>query len=228
MKVLVIRPSADMPLHLLRAMTDELVQVVVGVDDHKTSFKVHLGVLAKQSRYFDAAFNGDFLEGHTGSIVFPEDTEETFRRFMFYCYHLSIRDPQEDSSALTLDELVELYIFGDLVDCPGFRREVMSWLLELAEAGDIPRDLPLLRYIFEHTPQRSPLRIFMIDLWVLYHPWRDVLSWDDEQFDEALGGDAGKEIMFRLAEFATLGNDDVRQQYIGLIFRQYLDALNPV
>lgn len=87
----------------------------------KHLYQVHLGLLVKASKFFDAAFRVDnsgtgFKEAIEKAMQFPEDSSETFRYFTHWLYtgrypSLSTASPEDQDR--TFKRLVRLHVFSD-------------------------------------------------------------------------------------------------------------------
>ncbi|KAH0258793.1 hypothetical protein KCU91_g15613, partial [Aureobasidium melanogenum] len=92
---------------------------------------------------------------------------------------------EEDASTWPLDIIAKLYILGDYFGVQQFKNNVISaidgpstWNRGLNDA-DVPTR-PLIRFIYDNTPPKSPLRDLIVDL-VVYGQiwWESNETWED-------------------------------------------------
>ncbi|KEQ65451.1 uncharacterized protein M437DRAFT_42061 [Aureobasidium melanogenum CBS 110374] len=92
---------------------------------------------------------------------------------------------EEDASTWPLDVMAKLYILGDYLGVQQFNNHVISsidgpstWNRGLNDA-DVPTR-PLIRFVYNNTPPKSPLRDLIVDL-VVYGQiwWESNETWED-------------------------------------------------
>ncbi|KAG9946324.1 hypothetical protein KCU85_g6653, partial [Aureobasidium melanogenum] len=92
---------------------------------------------------------------------------------------------EEDASTWPLDVMAKLYILGDYLGVQQFKNHAISaidghstWNRGLNDA-DVPTR-PLIRFVYENTPPKSPLRDLIVDL-VVYGQiwWESTETWED-------------------------------------------------
>ncbi|KAF2086011.1 hypothetical protein K490DRAFT_15351, partial [Saccharata proteae CBS 121410] len=127
--------------------------LIVGPD--QTRFDVDKGLLCRESKYFDVAFNNSFREGVQGSIELGDVELEIVVMFLNWLHTGSLIDedlPHQDK----LRMLARLYIFGDYSDTPKLRHHVLrAFHNTIAKDGFQDCRLPVwstCREIYEHLP----------------------------------------------------------------------------
>ncbi|KAG9551566.1 hypothetical protein KCU71_g19137, partial [Aureobasidium melanogenum] len=97
----------------------------------------------------------------------------------------SLEVDQDDASTWPLDIVAKLYILGDYLDSQQFKNNVISaidgpftWNRGLDDA-DVPTNA-LIKFVYENTPSKSPLRDLMVDLMVYGQTWgQPTETWED-------------------------------------------------
>ena len=84
----------------------------------------------KQSKFFEAAFNGSFAEASNGIVNLPEELPRTFEIVHTWLYtgELTRAIGTEDVEC-TPNHNIELYVFGDKYTMPKLWTKAMDQLL---------------------------------------------------------------------------------------------------
>ncbi|KAL8803142.1 MAG: hypothetical protein Q9200_006340 [Gallowayella weberi] len=121
--------------------------------------------------------NGAWVEAQTGIINLSADDPEVFEVFQYwlYAHDLGLDSDQMEDTSLILS----LWVFGDKVQVPDFQNAALDALRSAV--------VPLLKHtrlfrlqdiqtIFEHTGEGSPLRKFIVDLYVWDGPLNGLMA----------------------------------------------------
>ena len=118
------------------------------------------------SRFFEKAFQGNFLEAVTRVLHFTDISAEQFAIFADW-----FGTGQLD--AYSLEEMLCLYILADRLDVPTFRRAITDKLVTdccFNSGFDVP-ETHLITFMMEHVPKSLPLHALLATAVarVLYH-----------------------------------------------------------
>lgn len=72
-------------------MDQTLVEITIGDE----SFMLHKGLLCSHSKYFKAAFEGDFRDVEDKAVQLPGVTDSTLKLFQFWLYGQATREVPE-------------------------------------------------------------------------------------------------------------------------------------
>ncbi|KUJ07470.1 uncharacterized protein LY89DRAFT_556207, partial [Mollisia scopiformis] len=101
-----------------------LVTISVGIGAIAETFTVLKSVICHYSPFFNAAFNSQFKEGDTQSMVLNDADTNAFRLFVDWLYTQEIRyDDAETSSMMTL---ARLWILADRFLIPKLQNQTMK------------------------------------------------------------------------------------------------------
>ncbi|KAK0100250.1 hypothetical protein ONS96_007533 [Cadophora gregata f. sp. sojae] len=154
----------------------QLVTLLAG--DSPTKFVVHTYFACHYSPVFDAAFNGNFLEGQTQEYKIQDVGEETVRLLVHWLYTQKLdtielqylrkhHDPKDfgvDSLSQT-KALIQLWVLGEKLLIPRVQNSALDEILRIRYHTGISVPTQYL-YIYENTSAGSPLRRFFVDLCV--------------------------------------------------------------
>jgi hypothetical protein len=137
------------------------VQVIPPSGDTKT-FRVHKNFICYYSPFFDAAFNGNFVEGDTQSMNLEETSTEAFGIFVNWLYTQGIENSKKGLPCC--EALIDLWLLADLVLVPRLQNDAME---KLAEARLLRKGLPtsVLTRAYNHTAKGSLLRRYIVRTW---------------------------------------------------------------
>ncbi|PQE19333.1 hypothetical protein CJF31_00009415 [Rutstroemia sp. NJR-2017a BVV2] len=168
---------------------NEMVTIHVTDADGKVfNFVLHKSFLCYASPFFDAAFNGTFVEGQTQSMNL-ETSEQAFGMLVDYIYSGCTKFCQRADGDLNTDNynssccpndedgdpppehinhLIELWILADKMLMPKLQNVVMdqiytiSWLL----FEDYELDMQAVNFnlVYNNTTTESPLRLLVVSL----------------------------------------------------------------
>lgn len=148
------------------AMGTELITVVVGLE--RKTFGAHKNLLCASSKYFDSALNGGFLESESKEVKLFAIDPVVFEFFYRWLYSppRGVDDPlyqQARDSVLQPDLLLlNLYLLGDYLLCPGFKLLAIEQLRALFSYYDpaIPSH-EFLCFLF-NADHLQPLQMYII------------------------------------------------------------------
>lgn len=125
-------------------------------------FKVHKNFVCYHSPFFDAAFNGNFVEGDTQQMKLEDTCPEAFGIFVNWLYTQDIENNKGELPSC--ENLMNLWLLADLVLVPRLQNETID---KLDEARRLRGRLPsmLLARVYEHTTKGCPLRTYIIRTW---------------------------------------------------------------
>ncbi|XTI89530.1 hypothetical protein V2W45_1241817 [Cenococcum geophilum] len=159
-----------LPRPSFSAMSQTIVTLNVGPNEQ--CFHVHRDLLMYYSPYFKAAFNSSF-NAEERAIPIPDVKVSTFYMFMDWLYterlprtkkevdETGVLGGRELVSSYTGLEFAELYIFADMYDVPGLRRQVMD---RIFAASVLPK-YAVVVLAFAKLPTTTPLCRFFVDVY---------------------------------------------------------------
>jgi hypothetical protein len=142
--------------------TSDLVQIDVGPEDNRRTFRVHEKALCHYSGYFAGAMRGKFVEAETKRITLATEDPDIFSMFIYWLYRGRIPPPAE-ASHHAWETVMKLWVFGDVRTVRLLQNDTMDLLLRTAvESNQVPTIC--IPYIYSNTMPDSPLRRVMIDM----------------------------------------------------------------
>ncbi|KAK4695923.1 hypothetical protein P7C71_g1920, partial [Lecanoromycetidae sp. Uapishka_2] len=155
---------------------DNMVVIIVGKDS--IAFNMHRGMLCNVAPYFKAAFDGRFNEAKSKVLVLSEDDPEVFKRFQLWVYTDKVLEKGEAYGDISWTTLIELYVFGSIRGITDLQNAVVDILIDKSKSDN---EVPTgdLQYIYNNTPEGSPLRRLLID-WTVFKGVLTSESWFSE------------------------------------------------
>jgi hypothetical protein len=144
--------------------------VTVNVSLHenapKQPFLIHKNFICHYSPYFDAAFNGNFVEGETQTLDLEDTHPEVFGVFVQWLYTQQIIEPEESQRTLSQPRrLMSLWILADKVLVPRLQNETFR-RIDCFRKGATPELWTSVREIYHdiynNTQIESPLREYFV------------------------------------------------------------------
>jgi len=151
------------------------VTVIVGQEDNEAcegsydaeepiqEFTVDKSILCARSPFFNAAFNGPWLESATKTVSLPEHRPSCFATYVSWLYKeeftIGLAVGKEDSPSL-----LELYFFAEAVQDLDFADIVSDALWRARYVTDQWYGANATRYIYDNTAPSSPLRRMHVEL----------------------------------------------------------------
>ncbi|KAL2041386.1 hypothetical protein N7G274_005768 [Stereocaulon virgatum] len=139
---------------------DDIVDIFVGPSRHH--FQMHKDLLCNVSTYFPAALNGYLKEAQEQKIEFLEDSVEVFKYFRYWLYSQTLLMTTEAENDIEWRTLIDIFIFGDMRSIPRLQNAAIDGMIE-KQATDAHNPLEEVRYIYENTIEKSPLRSLFVN-----------------------------------------------------------------
>lgn len=157
---------------------------MVGSCNKAKEFFIHRSLLTRNSRFFTAALDGQFKEGNTQVVNFPEESPDTFAFFAQWLYTHDLKhealDVTEQSSVQGNEgsrkatkpayfKLLHLYALADRLGVEAIRNEIVNKVMSLAEETNsvpTPTDTWVL---YENIRDGAPIRKLVVDLFACMH-----------------------------------------------------------
>ena len=138
--------------------------VAIIVTDPKTkeseTFTVHKKFICHYSPYFDAAFNGNFIEGVTQKSEI-EGHPAVFSAFVSWIYTQKLEKDVVDT--LRHRDLYFFWIMADRFMVPRLQNQIMENLYLNGKGGHPAYTRSFLEYVYENTAKGSPLRKQLVE-----------------------------------------------------------------
>ncbi|KAL8665497.1 MAG: hypothetical protein Q9202_002202 [Teloschistes flavicans] len=150
--------------------------VKVGTGPRQDQYVIHAELLCYYSLFFKKALTGNFEEAKTGLVQLHDDDPEVFDIFQNWLYKQDLGLDASQCVRFTL--LLSLWVFGDKVQVPSFQDAAIEALRD--RTINTPRIIRLkdVLYVYENTSHESPLRQFIVDLYV----WEGAIGESIEKF----------------------------------------------
>nr|POE99364.1 hypothetical protein CFP56_52757 [Quercus suber] len=167
-------PTDPRRLHVERKnFGSDVVTLVVGEEERK--FVVHKDLLCEHSAFFKAALSEPWKEGQENTVTLPTDDADIFDLYAHWIYHwkiysrelTSVSGPDSDECSI----LVSAFLFGEKVQDGNFKDATIDALIASVSipGGDGKRWYPTgstIQRAYEGTPDGSPLRRLLLDMYV--------------------------------------------------------------
>lgn len=154
-------------------------------------------LLCHVSTFFRAALKDEFEDVKDKRVMLKEENPSAFKLFVLWLYKGCLFD---EMYASELHEFtVQAWILGDKLGAPAFQNCLIQELL--ANGYEMFYDAKVVRYIFDNTTKRSPLRKLTVDL--IVYSYEDI---DQEEAWRSLylsGGDVMVDLMKALQKSWT-------------------------
>ena len=131
--------------------------MIVGCQDHSTTWYLPKDLLTHSSPFFAAALNGSFAEAISKSIKLPEDDPAIFGLFVRWLY---IGGNDEDL-AFDPNPHVEAWILGDKLGCQGFKDSQMYLIMSYHRTQYLIAET--VRTAYEGSVPGCKLRKYIVD-----------------------------------------------------------------
>ncbi|GIZ37636.1 hypothetical protein CKM354_000107800 [Cercospora kikuchii] len=162
-----------------RRITSNIVTVTVGKGKETETFQLHDFQLKENSKFSEAALNGQWKEGREKKINLPDDEPDIFGAYVEYLFSGKIATATEKAAVdLTRDDAgleytcqAKLYVLGEKLlddkfcDC-ALRAMVELSRLERANGVHYLPGILAVQTIYEGTTDASPIRRFLVDLYL--------------------------------------------------------------
>jgi hypothetical protein len=141
-----------------------IVEICVGKEPHQKIFSVHQGLIAPRSEFFERAFNGNWKETESRLVNLPEDNARIFSLYVQLLYTGKIPTRDDDREFVTL---CELYVLCEkLQDIDAKNETLQAMLAEIRGTHNWDESDLAVFTIYDGTPENSPARSLLLDLFV--------------------------------------------------------------
>ncbi len=164
------------PLTVLCSLGLEFITVKVGVKElDGRTFGIHKDLVCAKSPFFRAAFNGQWKESKEGAVELPEDDPDAFELWVNWIYKhtLPCSDdqpgvPRYPKLMIQLVTMTKAYTLGDKIGDTDFADAVMDAITHTVteDEGMLDRIIETMEFVYKITPESSPLREFLVELYV--------------------------------------------------------------
>lgn len=134
------------------------IEVLVG--GQKERFVVHRDILCARSPFFNSACSERWRKSGQ-SIKLPEDDPDVFNTYLLYAY----RQPSA-SEDVEYIRYINTYILADKLGDLAAANDIMDDMIHHGEKTNTNPVGESSKIVFERTPDSSPLRRLMVDLYV--------------------------------------------------------------
>lgn len=189
---------------------EDTVTLIVGWQEKE--LVVHGAYLIRDSDYFKAALKKEWTEGQSRTTELPEEEPEIMSHYLAYVYDKELSTKQK-----SLDEMPEvwdcynllasLYVYGEKFLNPSIQQAVIREIFRLLSVRDNGNSKfrPYEQHvntIYRGTPERSPARRLMVDLYL----YQNGKYWVGTGFEPAFLADLAQALY---AMCGSLKDDDV-------------------
>lgn len=151
-------PSGRPPLPVLSRAT---VTFVLGEQDPEC-FVVHENVVEPHSEFVRLALNRDWKEAKERIIKLPDVEPNVFEMYHCWLYHIQ---PCRNSYTTSYTTLVKAYCLGERLIDINFKDVVIDSIVQELKMTSA-FDLGLVQLVYENTPEKSPLRRLLCDIYI--------------------------------------------------------------
>ncbi|CZR61813.1 uncharacterized protein PAC_11710 [Phialocephala subalpina] len=148
------------------------VNINVGSGQEKLTFMVQKSLICHYSAFFDAAFNGPFLEGKS-QVINMEDVENKIMGLLVdWLYLQRIQSEHGTSTRVTMLDLAKLWVLADRCTIPALQAAAMKGMQTWDRYCEVldptlsnTEDLAdFTTYVYSHDTQNGPLSKLYIDI----------------------------------------------------------------
>ncbi|KAL8854542.1 MAG: hypothetical protein Q9221_000577 [Calogaya cf. arnoldii] len=161
-------PSSAIATQLKKpSLTELLDEVITIILENGKQIYIHKGLLCHHSPVFRAMLKHDWKEKQEKIVTLKyEKKNGPFKRFMLWLYYGTAIDNDETIESIPMQTPMDCYFLADRWDVPAMQNNIVDTIIRKAQAIDrIPCGSQ--RYIWENTPEQSPLRKLLEDMTVL-------------------------------------------------------------
>ncbi|KAI9050836.1 hypothetical protein LZ554_004955 [Drepanopeziza brunnea f. sp. 'monogermtubi'] len=140
----------------------KVVTVIVGPEDTKETFIIHKGIICHYSPFFNAAFNGNLIEGETQTMRLDDVNSEAFGLLVHYFYTQQIDvDPKDHEENII--PLAQLWVMAGRFMMPALQNKIMDGLRALVEWVEGEGLRKFMHYAYETSVESTPLKSLATD-----------------------------------------------------------------
>lgn len=147
-------------------INDSVIEVTVGRNRKKQTFRVAEGPLTYYSTYFQGALRpGHFKEGEERKIHLTHDDPDVFQLFFYWLFTHQLWDKSLGPGSVPLDWdlLCRIYVFGDARGIPALRNTAIDALMDKIGVEWEVLLSTQSHYIYKNTLEGSLLRKLAVD-----------------------------------------------------------------
>ena len=162
--------------------------IKIYVADASTPYLVQEAVLTGMSEYFKRALaNADSFGGEKDVMRFPEDDPVAWKVLLYWRIQGCLQRSFAEDAESTMMQLIRCWALGDKYDVKNFQDVIMLDLIQTLNIHLVKFEV--VRFAFENTPDKSPLRKLMAQEAVIsfYYPSMQYAAEDLEIFDGVCG-----------------------------------------
>lgn len=132
-------------------------------------FRVHKNYICHYSPYFEAAFNGNFVEGETQVLELDDTDPRIFGMFVNWIYTQELVNEEGNSPSCT--SCINLWILADRLLVPSLQNQALVCLdLVRSKWGSgVPGTSlgsKIFKRVWDNTTEESPLRSYLVEAMV--------------------------------------------------------------
>ena len=135
---------------------------------------MHKSFLCNASPFFRAALEGGFKESEDGGVSLPEESAETFERFLGWLYggEYNIEHLKEGKKASKYwGAVINDHVFADKIQVEAFQKHIIERAIEgFHQSRSTTISLELVRELYTKTQVASPLRRLAVAMWECVPP----------------------------------------------------------
>ncbi|KAL6714596.1 hypothetical protein ACLMJK_008021 [Lecanora helva] len=139
--------------------TPECVKVSAGMEHCNIHWFIHKNLLTKHSKFFASALNSSFCESSSNSIAFRKDDPDIVQIFVQWLYCGSNVDKIMELTGDVTN--VDMWVFGDKIQCPAFQNFTMANLVRMHENHSIDQNMIFVAY--SYSVRGSKLRQYIMN-----------------------------------------------------------------
>ena len=170
--VVSLRVKTVVSLHDITSLYGQPITVQIGTDE-SARFSVHEELVCASSRFFKNAMSQEWVEGRDRVVSLPMDEPEAFELYLQWLYQgkLPVRtDAPGREGNLEYVQLAHAYVLGDRLQDHNFMDTVLDAMVEKTKTAATDGQKwypvgPVVRLIYENTPDSSKARQLLIDLY---------------------------------------------------------------
>jgi hypothetical protein len=159
------------------SLAGPVIQVRVGAEDDAgaPTFSVHQELFTKRSEFFKLATSGSWRESKENTISFPEDDLDAFRVYLHLVYTNNVVSSGTMKNEWML--LCRLYVLAEKLQDAAAKDSAIDAMRDYAKDArrmdTMVWDPEVIRELYDGTPERSPARRLVVDLYALLggQPW---------------------------------------------------------
>lgn len=135
------------------------------VGPNKDHYRLYRFWVIKSSDYFKNGLQQNWSEGLTRRFELDEDDPGAFSIYAHWLIYneLPTIDAADSINRMEFSWLSAAYVLGEKLQAASFRNDIMMALIHKQRTDNVFSGCPTVRYVYENTPESSPLRRFVVD-----------------------------------------------------------------